>query len=588
MSRQSLPSEGGAAPRRLSPRLEAAAAALLLLSFFLRALAVARAHSLTVDEPPHLVAGYYYLRHGDYTLNPEHPPLAKVLSGIALLPLRPAEPPARALPGEDPDVRQWRLADDFLTANRSRLDQLVFRARLPLAVLGAALVAALYLLARDMYGPAAGLLTLFLAAGSPHLLAHAPLVTTDAPGLLFMVLTLFFYRRLLLGRGDPGRQLLAGAFCLALGMATRFSVPLFLLPSLLAIALQRRFRPPAARPPGLPALSPARLAAAVGLVLFTVAAFYRFSHLPRYFEGLSFLLFDSSRLVWWTFLNGEISTSGWRAYYAWVILLKTTLPVLCLAPVAAFAWRGRPDENLPFLLWPAFFFFAVASLSSVQLGLRYILPVYGLGYVFIGRLAPALASLGRREKRAAVLVVAGLVAWHGLEAARVHPSYLSYFNQLAGGPRGGWHHLLDSNIDWGQDLRHLARFLREAGNPPLILSYDGSVNPELYGISYQPLLMHSPYRIASAAGGRLNPPRPDRELLAVSVNNLQGFNHDYPFLAWLRELTPVARAGYSILIYDISSAPGVRRNLAAIYRALGQTAESEREEAMVRLLETAR
>jgi len=128
---------------------------------------------------------------------------------------------------------------------------------------------------------------------------------------------------------------------------------------------------------------------------------------------------------------------------------------------------------------------------------------------------------------------------------RISPHFTAYFNGLAGGPANGYRSLVDSNIDWGQDLVHLRQYLEEHGIGKIQLAYFGHGLPEQYGISYEPLEL---------------PPR--RGYVAISVSLLMGHPYlltytDPPRLVEagmfrpLLGLHPVGRAGYSILVYKI-------------------------------------
>lgn len=547
-----------------------AAAALLLALFFLRAMHAAGQQSLSYDEPPHLAAGLYYLLDGAYFLNPEHPPLAKLLSGAFLRPLSLEHPDSTPAPGEDLNEWQWELARRFLAANRPRLATVVFYARLPLALLGVLLGGLILAWAGRLFGRGPALLALFLYASCPAFLAHAPLVTTDVPLTLFAVAAFYFFRRLLADPGDR-RALLCCALAVGLALATKYSALLCLPPAFLLVIAHRRLWPLPGQRPGRP--PGIRLAGAAALALLVLLLSYRLAGAAWYYRGLVELVYQQRHFHWVTFLNGALSENGFRSYFAWALLLKTPPAALLIIALGGVAWRRIPRDDRLCLAYPALVFFAAATFSGRQLGIRYILPVYAFLYVGVAAFAAGpLPSLPRAARR---LVPALLVLWLGLESAFAHPFYLGYFNQLGGGARGGWHHLLDSNIDWGQDLKHLARFLREEGDPALILSYDGSYDPALYGIRYQPLLMSAPEE-----GGRPNPPAPERELLAVSVNNFQGYNHPYPFFEWLRDEPLLAQVGTSFLVYDITASRTAREHLRRIYEGTGRPALAAREAAL--------
>jgi hypothetical protein len=169
------------------------------------------------------------------------------------------------------------------------------------------------------------------------------------------------------------------------------------------------------------------------------------------------------------------------------------------------------------------------------------LPIYPFLFVAAGVSAATFATGHRRW------VVVALCAWYGGSVLRVHPHYLGYFNELAGGPSGGWRYLVDSNLDWGQDLKALKQWMDGHGVAQIKLSYFGAADPAYHGLRYEML---------PGYGGATGDPvvRDVRagELVAVSATNLQGVflgPEVKPLMARLRTLPPVDRVGYSIFIY---------------------------------------
>ncbi len=158
--------------------------------------------------------------------------------------------------------------------------------------------------------------------------------------------------------------------------------------------------------------------------------------------------------------------------------LKSTLAFLAvtLVVLVAFARRRRlfAEEARVFLLPVAVLFLSSIG-SAYNIGIRHMLPVYPFlalcgAAVFARvveraparRVGPALAALALLP-----LLCAG-------ELLRIHPHELSYFNALAGGPEGGRRILSDSNVDWGLDLKRLARELRRRGAvDPTIVYFGG-------------------------------------------------------------------------------------------------------------------
>ena len=152
--------------------------------------------------------------------------------------------------------------------------------------------------------------------------------------------------------------------------------------------------------------------------------------------------------------------------------------------------------------------------------------------------------------------LAALALWYIISSASIFPHYLAYFNELIGGPGQGYKYLVDSNLDWGQDLKGLKRYMDAHGIARVWLSYFGSASPDYYGITYDYLpsyvLLNSSNVYEELL--RLDKLPPLRGTVAISATNLQGVllpflgvNKDY--FAFYRSQTPVANIGYSIFIY---------------------------------------
>ena len=226
----------------------------------------------------------------------------------------------------------------------------------------------------------------------------------------------------------------------------------------------------------------------------------RWHVLPEaYLHGFAFVLDASKSRV--SFLNGEFSTAGFHWYFPLAFLLKTPLPTLLLiaaavcAPLAAW-WGGSRGGRLrakavnrrltrllyrtaPLTIFIAVYW-AIALRSNLNIGQRHLLPTYPLLFILCGA-----ASAWFRSPRPLVRGLPWLaVAWLVVASCGTWPHYLAYFNELAGGPKRGYRHLVDSSLDWGQDLPGLARWLdaHAAANQPVYLSYFGTGDPKLYGV----------------------------------------------------------------------------------------------------------
>ncbi len=194
------------------------------------------------------------------------------------------------------------------------------------------------------------------------------------------------------------------------------------------------------------------------------------------------------------FLNGRHSWVGWPSFFPYSLVVKTPLWLLglVLAGAAGAILRrpgGAPREparvrrNLyrTAPLWVLLgVYWASAIASHLNIGHRHLLPTYPAMLVLAGGLAVWLEAGGRTAR----LLIAATALAYAVESALTWPNYLAYFNQLVGGPRHGYRHLVDSSLDWGQDLPGLARWLeRHAGSgTPVYLSYFGTGNPDYYRV----------------------------------------------------------------------------------------------------------
>ena len=243
------------------------------------------------------------------------------------------------------------------------------------------------------------------------------------------------------------------------------------------------------------------------------------------------------------YLFGSTFRHGRWYFYPAVFAVKTPVGALLLAAVvaAAIAVRRSLAPQSHVVLVASAVYAAACLASPIDLGVRILLPMYVFLYVVL-----ALNLPSGRWRWPAALALAMVVA----ESAASYPNYLAFFNTIAGGPARGPRYLLDSNIDWGQDTKRLAAFLRANRIPDVCTAYFGMAYPFYYGIVQRPWVGYV------NAGNResLNC------VLAVSVTWLYGG----PAIAgdtwgWLRAQTPDARVGYSIYVYDFRKHPMLNR-----------------------------
>jgi hypothetical protein len=270
------------------------------------------------------------------------------------------------------------------------------------------------------------------------------------------------------------------------------------------------------------------------------------------------------------FFLGQYGSGGWWAYFPVAFAIKTPLPTLLLLIAALALWLrrrtgGAHDEALLgslCTLLPILVYWGLAVTSSFNIGYRHLLPTLPFAYVLAGwQLAGLLQRDGRRRQWALALL-GGALAWLAVGTVVVAPHYLAFFNAIAGGPDGGYRYLVDSNLDWGQDLPGLARYVEEEGLERVYLSWFGAAHPEAYGLPFHPLPGFWRFGGDAAVYG-YNPYAPEPGTYAISASNLQGVAlSDRDTYAWFRTQTPIARIGHSIHIYRVAGEPARSRAVA--------------------------
>jgi 4-amino-4-deoxy-L-arabinose transferase-like glycosyltransferase len=513
----------------------AAAVACVLAVFALRLVHSARQKSPTFDEPFHVAGGLTYWRHNDYRLHPENGVLAQ---RIIALPLLVQDVPLPAL--DDP---LWlvsnggRIGEAILSADRESSDRILLWARLSVMGVAVLLGGVLFVVTRRAFGTGAALVTLTLYTLCPNVLAHARLATSDLIAALFFFLAVVCLTRLT-------RRITVG-WAAALGLAAAAAAlskvsGAVLLPVALLVALRLLFEPTGR--PGQDGVdvefgsTPSRLrrlllalVVSVGVAYVSIWACYGFRygamHYPepessRFLASWEYVLepasltqrvidgarstqllpegllyghafarrFRGSRAG---YLNGEVRVGGWWYFFPLAFLMKTplgTLMLLGLSLALAASRGGLFSRVTSRRLFPSLAFCLVyggmALASSLNIGVRHLLPLYPFLFVGLGWGAKELLARGRIGKS----VLGALLVLTVAESAAIHPHYLAYFNATVGGPKHGYRHLIDSSLDWGQDLQALAVWLeRNPSDGRTYLSYFGSMSPRFYGVTAERL-----------------------------------------------------------------------------------------------------
>jgi Dolichyl-phosphate-mannose-protein mannosyltransferase len=524
---------------------------LLLIIVAVQLLLSSSRNSATYDEQYHIAIGLHYLRKGDPGLIPTHPPFIAALATLPLLADRNLVVPSRESGASA--VSNLEFSDRLLWRLNPNGPAIVARARLPIIGLTLLLAVIVYAWARELFGPMAGLLALTLLSFDPNILAHGNLATSDIGVTCFATLALYTFWRWMT-RPTPARAVIAG---LALGLAqvSKFSA-VYLIPALIIILVSDRT---------LKSTNASRLTAKTTVAYLTVIALaaycaiwvvYGLGTLKGYpFPAREYLtgLQAAKTLIGGgkdSFLLGAYSPDGWWYYFPVVFALKTPLPTLILigATSVSVYRRGTWRPTLPLLI-PVVIYFAICLASPFNIGYRHLLPVLPCLFIFTSQ----LALIDWRTSRSGTAAVSAMVVWLTVGSLAIFPHHLAFFNEIAGGPQNGYKMLVDSNLDWGQELIGLRKYMTQENIGSVKLSYHGTADPTAYGIVYEPLpsYPYNQWTSDTVPDSVLNPPN---GVYAISANNLQGLrfkNHD--LYATFRQRKPDAVLGHSIFIYRITS-----------------------------------
>ena len=471
-----------------------AALAVLILIVVALSVGSVRMDSATSDEPAHIANGVIKLSERWLNFFREQPPLMNSLSAAPVV-----LSGFRIQPGWK-GGNHWIVGRRFLYRSGYDAYRILFLARMPTIALFAALVAVMYWFVLRQTGSAAWALAAAALTGfCPTLMAHGRLATVDL-ALAFFSFTATALLIVLIERPSPGIAILFGLTAVAAPMSKVSGLilgPYFLVVIAAAFALRRVADPRRF-------FKSFAIAVVAGLLFFeafglaeTGSAFARdqYPSTPRILIPFAEYAANIRTInAWYTqghalpqFLLGEFSTKGWPQYYLIAFLLKTTLPaILLIVGAIVTGVRGR---SFAFFVLVSFvvLFFAIAAAGHLALGIRYVLPVYPFLYA-----ATALALSSTNLRRGGIIFVTALIVWHIGENLKSYPSYIAYFNELIGSPRNADRVLVDSNLDWGQDLRRLDGWAREQAVKQIAVHYFGGGSVEYEMRSAVPIVRYAP------------------------------------------------------------------------------------------------
>ncbi len=572
--------------------------------------------STVVDEVPHIGAGYSYLVKQDYRLNPEHPPLAKDLAAIPLLFLNLNQTAFQTKAWQTDINGQWEFGRALIYNSGNNPTVVTQVARLPMMlffILSAILV---FIWAYELYGQLAAFIALILFSFSPTIMAHSRFVTTDVAALWAVLYATYFFVKYLKAPTHKNLIIAGLIFGLALlaKFSTILLIPLFGLIALIYGYIKSQ--PHEKIKDALSRALKTVVLMAIGFIIIVWPVYYlhtynypierqhrdteailrsiygdsyaRYSFMlnpvvyasgqpiirapAHYFLGV-FRVFHQTSEPHNTYFLGQVNAYGSHLYFPVVYFIKEPLAWWALV-VIALLFLGtqlqRPSREtfhrvsafiknhlaeFAMILW-LIIYWAASINSTLNIGVRHLLPTYPFAILLVSGL---IARVGQKVKAKSkkfsvtfMVVLAILLGSYVSENLDVYPFYLTYFNQTVGGSAGGYEYVNDSNLDWGQDLRRLADWVKQNNIPRIETDYFGWADPVYYmGQTYEQL-WSSKYRDAQDFKSRND----TNGWIAISATFLKGSEGSPEFpkpvnYTWLESFKPVTIVGNSIFIYHI-------------------------------------
>jgi hypothetical protein len=565
-----------AEPAEQRPRATVIALVTFTIVFIAIAVSSYTRKSSVWDEPIHLTDGYVSLVQHDVRVDPEHPPFLRMWAALPLVWEHVTPFDLTAIDRAAPDRWAWTLFSscERFMYGQNDADRMLYPARFMIVLLGVSLGVLLFFWAKEWLGfwPAAVALACYTV--EPDIVAHASLVTTDFGFACFMFGALYFLWRT--NRQASGWNVAGLVVFCCLAVVSKFSAVVLaaIVVLLLGFAAVRRKALTPKTAGGILVL----LVASAWLAIWAVYGFkyapsasptwlYDFQSDPQVHSEVpklasvvtwidrhhlfpnafsqGFLFGQAKAQIRPAYLLGQISDRGWWYYFPLAFLVKTPVSLLLLMAgglaCAVVRWRRTGPDDLVFVLLPIVVYLAAAMVARLNIGNRHLLPIYPLALLLVALLASEVLAARAQALRYAL---AGLVGIAALEFGANYPDNLAFFNVLVGGPDHGSEYLVDSNLDWGQDLKPLKAWMDARAVSHINLAYFGTAYPPYYGMDATIL-----------PGSEFFKQSPDVQLpgyVAISATILRGVyigERERAFYRPFLHMTPVANVGHSIFIY---------------------------------------
>ncbi len=514
---------------------------LLIIIFWFRISDTIIKISPTYDEPVHIIQGYTYLKTNSMNIikSDDQPILAKIISAIPLLFLNP-NLAVFTSHSYFLNRQRYSFANLMLYYNNHDTEEIMNLGRKSIATISVLFGICLFFLIYKKFGKESAMLSAILYFFNISILAHSCLATQD-----FLCSVLYFLSIYTFSNFTKTKSLKYNILCSTITgalMVTKYSVVVLIFTFI--IFLLYFFYIKKLKLKDITLFLCFQL---IGIFLIGVIVYRH--HIPELFKGLfsllSIVLEGRS-----TFFFGKYSTVGFKLYFPVLFLVKTEIPLLLLFLISLILnlykiLKDKFTEEFIFIL-SIFIYLVVTSLSKMQIGHRHILPIYPLMLYLI------CISFNNFDKIKILYYI--LTCWLVFLSFSVHPWYLSYFNEFIGGSRNAWKYFTDSNIDWGQGLKELGKWVRENNVNGIYLSYFGTADPHYYHIKYRPIGIISNLQNNERIGDDITEEGYDRVIIAVSVTNLQStYYKDKTVFNFLKKIDPIFIAADSIFVYDITN-----------------------------------
>lgn len=599
----------------------------------------AKNESAIFDETAHIPASYSYVKLHDMRLNPEHPPLIKDLAGLPLLFMNINFDTSQKFWTENPDG-QWEAGRSLLWNSGNDADKIIFLSRLPIVMISLLLGFFIFRWTKELAGTIAGLFAFILYSFDPNILGHNHFVTTDIGIAAFIVFSFYYFLRFIkkpswknvfLGGFFLGLVQLTKFSSVLL-------FPIFAL-ILIIYPLCKNQSDNKEWSFKIKNLSSYLMKGTVAFIfsLFVVWMVYFFNTWKMPTEKLDSIInyqfnpqsqVNAARIMNKTLLSlnqnslgkplaeyllgvgmvfkrvaggngayfmGEVSSQAFPLYFPIVFILKEPLVNLFFIllsltiPFLVFFRYSISKEKIPFasfirlnisslaMISFVFLYSYVSLTGNLNIGFRHLFPILPFIYIltaktifgFMRKLAPSSRFIWN-------WIIIFLTFFLVSETIVSYPYYMSYFNQIGGGPKNGYRFVTDSNADWGQDLKRLRSWVEnynahKDGEWCKLRKYNYTEDCQ----TIQKIRLNYfggadiKYYFGDIAIDWWDSRRPIMPgFYAISTNYLQGSLYDKTksekeSYAWTKKIKPITQVGTSLFIYFVTSEEATAINQSA-------------------------